>query len=87
MNSSITGLNLGGPLLEASSKQGVRARESANKAFPFQEHAVRDFLYHADAAEAGGINQMSFLQSFQLADWIKYDNCSRNMTYADIPPK
>ncbi|KAH8889895.1 hypothetical protein GQ53DRAFT_651324, partial [Thozetella sp. PMI_491] len=54
--------------------QAVEACQSRDKAFPFIEYAVRNVLYHADAAEGGGVSQTSFFQTFQLADWIKHDN-------------
>ncbi|RYP48626.1 hypothetical protein DL768_005517 [Monosporascus sp. mg162] len=74
MSIGITGLNIGNSLPKSSPQQAAEARQSADKAFPFLEYAVRNVLYHADAAEGGGVSQTSFIQSFQLADWIKLDN-------------
>ncbi|KAF4466642.1 Pfs NB-ARC and Ankyrin domain [Fusarium albosuccineum] len=74
MTIGIAGLNIDTSLPKASSQEAEEARQSANKAFPFLEYAVRNVLYHADAAEGGGVSQSSFLQAFQLADWIKHDN-------------
>ncbi|RYP71044.1 hypothetical protein DL769_004757 [Monosporascus sp. CRB-8-3] len=67
-------LNIGNSLPKASSQEAAELRQLANKSFPFLEYAVRNVLYHADAAEGAGVNQLSFLQTFQLADWIKLDN-------------
>ncbi|WAO96059.1 Hypothetical protein NCS54_01372000 [Fusarium falciforme] len=74
MSIGIAVLNIGNSLPKASSQQAAEARQSANKEFPFLEYAVRNVLYHADAAEGGGVSQRSFLKTFQLADWIKHDN-------------
>ncbi|KAF5010322.1 hypothetical protein FDECE_3527 [Fusarium decemcellulare] len=76
MKIGIAGLNIDTSLPKASSQEAIEARQSANKAFPFLEYAVQNVLYHADAAEGGGVSQCSFLRAFQLqvVDWIKYDN-------------
>lgn len=42
----------------------MELRQSAVESFPFLKYAVQNVLYHADAAEAGGVNQMNFLQVF-----------------------
>ena len=49
-------------------------RESVTCEFPFLEYAVRHVLYHADSAEEWSISQRSFIQSFQLSDWLWLDN-------------
>lgn len=49
-------------------------REQALEAFPFLEYAVRNVLYHADAAEGSGVDQEQFLASFPLSDWIKLES-------------
>ncbi|RHZ50580.1 hypothetical protein CDV55_101959 [Aspergillus turcosus] len=49
-------------------------RESVAKAFPFLEYAVRNVLYHADAAEGSGIAQGDFIQGFQVSYWVQLDN-------------
>ncbi|KAK2608997.1 hypothetical protein QQS21_002477 [Conoideocrella luteorostrata] len=67
-------LSLDSALPKASSQQAAELRQSADKAFPFLEYAVRNILYHADAAEGGGFEQTGFLEGFQLVDWIKLDN-------------
>jgi len=67
-------LNIKNPLPEASSHQAAELRQSADRAFPFLEYAVQSVMYHADAAEGSGVSQTSFVQNFQLADWIKLNN-------------
>ncbi|KAK9441880.1 Pfs, NB-ARC and Ankyrin domain protein [Metarhizium brunneum] len=67
-------LNIGSSLPKASSQEAAELRQSADTSFPLLEYAVRNVLYHADAAEGGGIAQTSFLQTFPQADWIKLDN-------------
>ncbi|KAL2129396.1 hypothetical protein VTI74DRAFT_7840 [Chaetomium olivicolor] len=71
-----TSLEIAGSLPTANTQQAAKLRQSANQKFPFLEYATRNVLYHADAAEEGGISQMGFLQSFQqqLTGWIKLDN-------------
>ncbi|UKZ74671.1 hypothetical protein TrVFT333_002341 [Trichoderma virens FT-333] len=69
-----TYLNISNPLPKASSQEAAELRQSADAAFPLLEYAIRNVLYHADAAEGGGVNQSSFLQTFQHVDWIKLDN-------------
>ncbi|EHK23069.1 uncharacterized protein TRIVIDRAFT_151071 [Trichoderma virens Gv29-8] len=72
--SEATYLNMSNSLPKASSQQAAELRQSADAAFPLLEYAIRNVLYHADAAEGGGVNQSSFLQTFQHVDWIKLDN-------------
>jgi ankyrin repeat protein len=62
------------PLPTASSQEAAELRQRATMKFPFLEYAARNVLYHADAAEKGGISQTGFLETFQLADWIQLDN-------------
>ncbi len=59
---------------QVSSEKATEFRQSADKAFPLLEYAVRNILYHADAAEGSGVSQTNFLQTFQLAEWIERDN-------------
>ncbi|KAI2479940.1 Pfs NB-ARC and Ankyrin domain protein [Pyrenophora tritici-repentis] len=61
-------------LPKVSSQQAASLRKSATETFPFLEYATRSVLYHADAAEGGGISQASFLHSFPLFRWVKLDN-------------
>jgi ankyrin repeat protein len=67
-------VDLNKPLAKASSKEAASLRESVAKAFPFLEYAVRNVLYHADAAEGSGITQGDFIQGFQLPYWVQLDN-------------
>ncbi|KAK2593104.1 hypothetical protein QQS21_009194 [Conoideocrella luteorostrata] len=67
-------LNLGSSLPKASSQEAKKLRQLADKSFPLLKYAVRNVLYHADAAEGGGVNQTNFLQTFRCIDWIKLDN-------------
>jgi ankyrin repeat protein len=69
-----THLNISESLPKASSQEGSSLRQSVAEAFPFLEYAVHSVLYHADTAESGGVAQGDFIQSFQLAGWIKLDN-------------
>jgi hypothetical protein len=61
-------------LPKASLPEATSLRKSATQAFPFLEYAVHNVLYHADAAEGGGISQADFLDSFPLPRWVKLDN-------------
>jgi ankyrin repeat protein len=61
-------------LPKASSQPATSLRKSATQTFPFLEYAVHNVLYHADAAEGGGISQADFLDSFPLPRWVKLDN-------------
>ncbi|KAI1091145.1 hypothetical protein F5B19DRAFT_285669 [Rostrohypoxylon terebratum] len=61
-------------LPKAMSQEAAELRQSVTKAFPFLEYAVQNVLYHANAAEGDGVDQTRFLETFQIADWIKVDN-------------
>jgi ankyrin repeat protein/nucleoside phosphorylase len=67
-------VDLNKSLAKASSKQAASLRESVAKAFPFLEYAVRNVLYHADAAEGSGIAQGDFIQGFHIRYWVQLDN-------------
>jgi ankyrin repeat protein len=67
-------LRIPSSLPPASSYEAGELCQLANTKFPFLGYAAQNVLYHSDAAEAGGVSQMSFCQSFQLADWIKVNN-------------
>jgi ankyrin repeat protein/nucleoside phosphorylase/dephospho-CoA kinase len=67
-------IDLSKPLAKASSKEAANLRKSIAKAFPFLGYAVRNLLYHADAAKGSGIAQGDFLQGFQLPYWVQLDN-------------
>ncbi|KAH7013509.1 hypothetical protein EDB80DRAFT_544994, partial [Ilyonectria destructans] len=51
---------------------------SVANAFPFLEYAVRNVLYHAEAAGNRGISQESFIQRFELAMWTSLRNIVRH---------
>lgn len=70
----ISNLKIDKSLPKASSPEATELRQSVDKAFPFLGYAIRNVMYHADAAEGGGVNQRGFLHTFQLTDWIKLDN-------------
>jgi ankyrin repeat protein len=69
-----TPLKIPDDLPKASSQPATSLRKSATQTFPFLEYAVHNVLYHADAAEGGGISQADFLDSFPLPRWVKLDN-------------
>jgi hypothetical protein len=69
-----TPLKIPDDLPKASSQEAASLRKSATQTFPFLEYAARNVLYHADAAEGGGISQTDFLDSFPLPRWVKLDN-------------
>jgi ankyrin repeat protein len=69
-----TPLKIPDKLPKASLQEATSLRESATQTFPFLEYAVHNVLYHADAAEGGGISQADFLDSFPLPRWVKLDN-------------
>lgn len=69
-------LQVTGILPVANTREAAQLRQSANEKFPFLEYVTRNVLYHADAAERGGVSQAAFLQRFQqqLSRWVKLDN-------------
>ncbi|KAG4441488.1 hypothetical protein IFR05_003015 [Cadophora sp. M221] len=69
-----TPLKIPDNLPKASLQEAKSLRMSATQTFPFLEYAVHNVLYHADAAEGGGISQADFLNSFPLPQWVKLDN-------------
>ncbi|KAL6863562.1 ankyrin [Trichoderma novae-zelandiae] len=60
--------------LKSFSKEARAQRETANASFPFLQYAVKNVLHHASEAHGGGVDQVDFLGSFQLSDWVKLDN-------------
>ncbi|KAK7900982.1 hypothetical protein LTR67_003268 [Exophiala xenobiotica] len=44
--------------------------------FPFLEYAVRNILFHADAAAEHGVNQERFLDAFPYEWWVKVSDSS-----------
>ncbi|RYO15465.1 hypothetical protein AA0111_g11677 [Alternaria arborescens] len=69
-----TPLKLPDPLPDAGSDPAARLRKSAASKFPFLEYAVQNVLYHADAAEGGGISQTDFLNIIQHPKWLNLNN-------------
>jgi ankyrin repeat protein len=69
-----TPLKIPDNLSKASSQQAKSLQKSATQKFPFLEYATRNVLYHADAAEGGGISQANFINSFLLPRWVKLNN-------------
>jgi ankyrin repeat protein len=69
-----TPLKLPDDLPNASYRQAAQLRNSAASRFPLLEYAVQNVLYHADAAEGGGISQADFLSSFSHPEWAKLNN-------------
>ncbi|KAI0594829.1 hypothetical protein F4775DRAFT_412770 [Biscogniauxia sp. FL1348] len=61
-------------LTPASSDESKLLRETLKSKFPFLEYAARNIFYHADLAQAGGICQRKFLQSFPMSRWVTVDN-------------
>ncbi|KIW22450.1 uncharacterized protein PV07_12334 [Cladophialophora immunda] len=61
-------------LPKAATKEAAYLRESAAETFPFLEYAVQNVLWHADKAQANGVDQRYFLSTFQLAEWVCIDN-------------
>lgn len=39
-------------------------------AYPFFEYSVSNILHHAEAAQVGGIDQLKFIQKFQVKQWV-----------------
>ncbi|KAL7914041.1 hypothetical protein GGI35DRAFT_475875 [Trichoderma velutinum] len=56
------------------SKKAKNQRRVASLSYPFLEYAMNGVLYHANEAEASGVDQTDFLQGFELRDWIKLSN-------------
>ncbi|KAF3074334.1 Ankyrin repeat domain-containing protein 50 [Trichoderma lentiforme] len=69
-----TKLEVHNSLPKASSKEATELRQQAEKGFPFLSYAISNIFYYANAAQGGGVSQMSFLTTFQLANWIKLAN-------------
>lgn len=48
----------------------IKFQKQANEKFPFLEYASENVLFHAENAEAMGLSQREFLESFPIADWV-----------------
>ncbi|KAK5214907.1 hypothetical protein LTR72_011997, partial [Exophiala xenobiotica] len=66
--------NIGDSLPKASTPDAALLRQSATECYPFLEYAVRKVLYHADKAQATGVDQGDFIRTFPFANWIWTDN-------------
>ncbi|KAF1963905.1 hypothetical protein BU23DRAFT_638102, partial [Bimuria novae-zelandiae CBS 107.79] len=69
-----TALEIPESLPKASTPQAADIRKAVDGSFPFLEYATNNVLHHANAAEAGGISQKHFLQTFPLPRWVWLDN-------------
>jgi hypothetical protein len=67
-------LEVTAPLPKASSIEAEHLREATDKELPFLQYAVQNVLYHAEAADIGGIGQSEFIRSFQHTTWINLHN-------------
>ncbi|KAK0940939.1 hypothetical protein LTR29_007497 [Friedmanniomyces endolithicus] len=61
------------PLPRFSSSEMVELRRLMLRRFPFLDYAHKEVLYHANEA-ASGIDQQTFLNSFELDKWIQINN-------------
>ncbi|RMZ87413.1 hypothetical protein DV736_g5365, partial [Chaetothyriales sp. CBS 134916] len=66
--------SIGGSHPKASTLEAARLRQSAAENYPFLEYAVRNVLYHADMAQAIGVDQSDFVRTFPLAKWVWINN-------------
>ncbi|KKP06492.1 hypothetical protein THAR02_01450 [Trichoderma harzianum] len=63
-----------GVLEKGNTKKAKKQRRVTNSCYPFLEYAMTGVLYHANEAEASGVDQADFLQAFELRDWIELNN-------------
>ncbi|KAF1956471.1 HET-domain-containing protein [Byssothecium circinans] len=61
-------------LPKASTPEAADIRKAVDSSFPFLEYATSNVLYHANAAQAGGVPQEHFLKSFSHPQWVRLDN-------------
>ncbi|KAH8732700.1 hypothetical protein GQ44DRAFT_601972, partial [Phaeosphaeriaceae sp. PMI808] len=69
-----TPLKISESLPEASTPQAADIRKAVDSSFPFLGYAISNVLYHANAAEGGGVPQAQFLESFLLPQWVRLGN-------------
>ncbi|TQS31319.1 hypothetical protein Golomagni_08402, partial [Golovinomyces magnicellulatus] len=55
------------------SKSARQVSKSSETRFPLLEYAVQAVFYHANIAATFGVDQVSFLHSFDLAGWMKFE--------------
>jgi ankyrin repeat protein/nucleoside phosphorylase len=67
-------LALNGSLPKASSDHAANLRQRACESFPFLEYAVRNMLYHSDAAHSLVCPQNKFVEEFALSVWNNMSN-------------
>lgn len=60
------------PVASTEEAKDLQRRVSAR--FPFLEYAVRNVLLHADSASEQGVSQETFIEDFNVGDWILLDN-------------
>jgi hypothetical protein len=41
-----------------------------NRGVSFLSYSIQNILHHAEAAHVGGIDQLNFIQNFQVEDWV-----------------
>jgi ankyrin repeat protein/nucleoside phosphorylase len=70
----IANLVLNGSIPKASSDDAANIRQRACQSFPFLEYAVRNVLYHSDAADSLGCPQNKFVEEFALLEWNSMSN-------------
>lgn len=59
---------------KVTTEQQQEFQEQANDKFPLLQYASKNVFLHADEAQAIGIPQDGFLESFPLADWVPVYN-------------
>ncbi|OAP55332.1 hypothetical protein AYL99_10305 [Fonsecaea erecta] len=55
-------------------EEAERLHRYADQNLPFLRYAVQEVLWHADKAQANGVDQSDFIDTFQLAKWVWLDN-------------
>jgi len=61
-----------------SSTGGMSSYKKMPDQFPFLKYAVKNALWHAEAAQTHGICQRNFLRDFVLPQWLKMSNMTRS---------
>jgi ankyrin repeat protein len=54
--------------------EGQNLRDALSLEFPFLGYSIDNVLRHANSAQSGGVDQVLFVQSFALPQWIKVKN-------------
>ena len=50
----------------------AQLRDVLITSWPFLQYATEHIIYHAGAAQVGGVSQSQFLQEFRLRDWVSH---------------